>query len=198
MDRHVQALQLKKNKKIFHKTKKRTQAKGGQLGPRAEGVQGKQPPGTWTPPDSPVPPPPRPAPPRPGSHPAAAPRPPHLRGQQKLALLGLPQLHHSGDGLDGCGQREKAHMCRPRPAQGHREGQGSRAGEHGRGARPGSFVSPRCHSGGRPGDPPAASSPAPADPAPRSPCPCASPGRKQGRRTWKTPSKRFMAAAARQ
>lgn len=93
----------------------------------------------------------------PHSRSAAAPRPPHLRGQQKLALLGLPQLHHSGDGLDGCGQKEKAHMCRPRPARGHREGWG-------RGARPGSFVSPRRHRGGRPGDPLAAPSPAPAAP----------------------------------
>lgn len=38
----------------------------------------------------------------------------------------------------------------------------------------------------------------PGRPPPRSPRPCASPGRKQGRRTWKTPSRRFMAAAARQ
>lgn len=54
----------------------------------------------------------------------------------------------------------------------------------------------RLRSGAR-----SAGTPAPprlAPPLPSSPCPCASPGRKQGRRTWKTPSRRLMAAAARQ
>lgn len=132
MDRHVQALQLKKNKKIFHKTKKRTQAKGGQLGPRAEGVQGKQPPGTWTPPDSPVPPPPRPAP-------AATPQPPPdpltCAGSRSSPSSACHSSTTPGMGSMAAG-RERKHTCagRARPrgiGKGRGAGQGSTAGEHG-------------------------------------------------------------------
>lgn len=175
--------------------------------------------------------------------PAPPPAPPHLGGQQELPLLGLPQLHHAGDGLDGCGGREREaadgpaalagaggpraaaeaargsrRWGRPAATRGRADTgtRGAPAGRKRRGIRATSRfpLCPRAATAAAAGGtaPGAAAAPLAAperaaavtpplprlDPPGPSPCPCASPGRKQGRRTWKTPSRRFMAAAARQ